>query len=68
MFTPSKVYESELAHELAAKRLEIEKAERARIADAVTAAEVNYSFRSSLGKQLTVRFLSVLVLRRLRSF
>ncbi|KAF4567377.1 hypothetical protein EYR40_006376 [Pleurotus pulmonarius] len=33
------VYESELAHELAAKRLEIEKAERARIADAVAAAE-----------------------------
>lgn len=68
MSTPSKVYESELAHELAAKRLEIEKAERARIADAVAAAEVSYFFCSSLGKQLTVRLPSVLALPRLLSF
>ena len=34
------VHEAELAHELIAKKLETEKAQRARISDAVAAAEV----------------------------
>lgn len=36
----SKVHEAELAHELIAKKLEAEKAQRARISDAVAASEV----------------------------
>ena len=38
------VHEAELAQELAVKRAEAEKAEKARIADAVSAAEVHPSF------------------------
>jgi hypothetical protein len=36
------VHESELVHELTAKRIEAEKADKARIADAVSTAEVSF--------------------------
>ncbi|KAF8348403.1 hypothetical protein F5887DRAFT_647004 [Amanita rubescens] len=51
------VHEAELAHELIAKKLETEKAQRARISDAVAAAE----------STLVTRMMDVLDLLRLRS-
>ena len=36
------VHESELVHELTAKRIEAEKADKVRIANAVSAAEVSF--------------------------
>ena len=40
LFISHQVHESELVHELTAKRIEAEKADKARIANAVSAAEV----------------------------
>ena len=41
--SPLQVHESELVHELTAKRVEAEKADKARIASAVSAAEVSFT-------------------------
>ena len=41
LFISFQVHESELVHELTAKRIEAEKADKARIANAVSAAEVS---------------------------
>jgi len=61
------VHEAELVHELASKRIEAEEAEKAKIAEKLSAAEVSCSYHN-----LFVVFLSVTrriyMLQRLQTF